>query len=598
MSSGSNGAIHHNNSIDKKRKRKALSPLDLPIIIEQVGTYLDLKDLRACALVNSHFYKYLEPFLWWFSLENTDAILQHLYNSNIRFNAQKVSQKNKVNPLYRLEEDFLNHLDELVKKIGSSSAIHRRTRTHLSPMPLLGFILLGWFCDNVRSINFRFSWQYTPHKSQKDLDHKLDPAIYTMSMNYAYSQERPDRVVQVIERSRCLEELTLQDEMARKRSSALAYRWIDAKIPGRLRGEPSLTAPQWPRLHTVHVKDCDIDDDFLRILLCNSPLLRRLLLFNIGFHQGTKVQPSKDTTNNIDSNEEPDLDAHSSLRELTLWHTRGMSLAGKLDLARILPHLQKLVVAEDRDYDPWLSFQTGFESLRTLRLELPNMDHSSVNFAGVVKSATRLENLSIRGGIYFDKMLCNAIRKHSRTLTSLTIQHCVGANGYSSSLYSILQSCHELKSFKVVGLTLDCHPIEFDEPWACTELETLVVAPNCVARESMYTSLEAQRAFYRKIASLIHLKVLGFGGGVGINSFYAADELHLLTGLEQLEVLDLKSAGLEENATLTVEDAQMMEGCWPKLKAISGLFHMDLGPFVSYMGNHRPEVSLAYGYGC
>ncbi|KAF9178141.1 hypothetical protein BGZ51_008083 [Haplosporangium sp. Z 767] len=599
MISGSNGVI----PVSKKRKRKGLSPLDLPNIIEQVGTYLGLKDLCACALVNSHFYIYLGPFLWWLSLENTGAILWHLYNSNIRFIAQKVSQKNSVNPLYRLEEDFLNHIDKLVKKIESTSAIHRRTRTHLSSTSLLSFILLGWFCDNVRSIDFRFLKQNAPHESPRDLDHKLDPAIYTISMDYAYSQERPDRIVQVIERSRCLEELTLQNTMA-KETSALFYRWIDARLPERLHRESPLIAPQWPHLHTVYLRECNIDGDFVRILLCNSPLLRRLLLFDIDFHQGTKTQPSTlrpsmDTPDNIDSNQESGSDAHPSLRELTLRYFHTMRLAANQDLARLLPHYQKLAVAEEKGYNPWLSFQTGFKSLRTLYLVFPPLsieNPHSVNITGVVIAAARLENLTIGGGICFDEILCSAIRERSGTLTTLAIQYDVGIMGYSSSLYSILRSCYKLKSFKVFGLTLDCDPAEFDKPWACTELETLVVTPNCVARESMYTSLEAQRAFYRQIASLIHLKVLGFGGGVGCNSFYAADELHLLAGLEQLEILNLKSVRFEGNAALTVEDAQMMERCWPKLRAILGLYHMDLEPFVSYMESHRPEVSLAYGY--
>ncbi|KAF9281473.1 hypothetical protein BGZ68_006626 [Mortierella alpina] len=575
-----------------------LSPLDLPLVLEEIGTHLKPSDLYACALVSRHWNTYFAPFLYWLALEDCDAIAQRLYDINIARPLKlgkfaNVESRKKFDPNYRLQVDYLSHVDALVKKIdhsSSSSAMHRRARRTLRCESLMSFILLGTLCDNVREIFLTLRSSST----LADPRPEVDPEVYTMSRKHLLTQERPDRVVQVLERCARLERLVLKDRFTAygayyqlTRSARLGH-WRDVRLP--------LTAPRWPNLKLVELHGCTLDGSFLRILFINAPILKILRLTEISIR--TTSDPNADL-----GFLDPHPDAHPALEELLIFRPDIYPIGMQLELARLQPKLKTLQITYEQDSGPPLFFAPGFHALEKLRVHTK----SSYSIAPVVQAANRLGHLWVEGKVVIDEAMALGIKRHSWTLTTLTI-NClaratwqpVSNNGAENPLHLILRSCHALKSCTMLNPSLDCNPAEFDRPWVCNEIEHLIILPNCEPKDigagqtAAYTSFQAQAALYLQLSRLKSLKTLGFGGGVGSRSFYVEEHLEMLCGLDQLEVLHLHSQDLDSNAQVTVEHAVLVTNHWPRLKAIQGLYHFVCKPFVEYVKTHRPDLDLSY----
>ncbi|CAO3566725.1 unnamed protein product [Mortierella alpina] len=591
-----------------------LSPLDVPMILEEIGTFLDPSDLYACAVVNRHWHSHFAPFLYWLALEDCDAIVQRLYDNNIAYpleigayaNYKKKNIKTRnfsqkiFDPKYRLEADYLSHIDTLVRRIehpSTSSVVHRRARRVLSCQSLMSLVLLGTLCDKVREINFSFKAPPTFISPGPG----IDPRVCALSTKHLLSQERPDRVIEVIERNTHLERLVLVDDCEKHPAvyrwvdPALQKPWCDVQLP--------LRAPRWPDLRLVQLSGCVLKDSFLRTLFVNTPTLKSLRLDKITIHRTSNSGTDIDL---LDVHP----DAHPALEELMMFRPKDYPIGMQMDLARVQPNLRSLSLTYDKQFQAPLFIAPGFYALRRLRIHLIGVG-AGCHMGALVKSASRLEELWIGGGgVVLDEALALAIIRHRQTLTKLVIDiprwtmrrtyHAPESlTGPENPLHMILRSCHALLSCTFPDLTLNCNPAEFDRPWGCHEIEELIITPDCEPKdpfpgESSYTPLQAQSALFLQLSRLRSLKTLGFSGGVGFRSFHVEDHLRMLCELEDLEELQLYSISLETNPRLTVEHGRLVTQHWPRLKAIRGLMHVVSKPFVEYVRIHRPDLDLTF----
>ncbi|KAF9929227.1 hypothetical protein BGZ67_006442 [Mortierella alpina] len=535
-----------------------LSPFDLPMVLEEIGTFLGPSDLCACALVSRYWHAYFEPFLYWLALEDCDAIAKHLYTINIARPLKlgkwaDIETKESFDPNYRLQVDYAAHIDALLERIKRSSSIHRETRRVLTRVPYRSFILLGALCDNIRSIDFSI-WC---GRSVGYPGPEVDPQVYTMSAQHMQTQERPDRVIEVIERSALLERLILREY----------YK-----------------------------------DDDTTTLFVNSPSLKNLHLTQISLRNTSNESVNPRCLN-------PHPDAHPALEELLIFRPSRYPTDMLMDLARLQPNLRTFQFTCESRVEPPFFVAPGFHALTRLGMHI----ESACSIAPILKSASRLEYLWIEGRLPFDEALGLAFKSFSWTLTTLVIKCYNGESipttwpppgslndAYVNPLHLILRNCHALKSCTVRSPVLNCDPAGFDEPWACNGMEKLVILPDCepkdssMAGQSSYTALQAQYAFYLQLSRLKSLKTLDFGGGVGSRSFHAERYLELLCGLDELEVLNWHSRGLDWSSQATVEHAMLVANHWPRLKAIHGLYHYACRPFIEYVLTHRPDVDLTY----
>ncbi|KAF9983888.1 hypothetical protein BGZ75_004554 [Mortierella antarctica] len=607
----------------------SLSPFDLPMVLEEIGTFLSPSDLCACALVNRHWHTYFAPFLYWLALEDCDAILQRLYDINIarpleigwyanpeNVNAKYFKTRNfkkpknlkeiknfrtkKIfDPKYRLEVDYLSQIDTLLRRIehpSVSSAVHRKARRVLSCQSLMSFILMGTLCDNVREIDFSFKAPPTLISPGPG----ISPEVCAISTKHVLTQERPDRVTEVIERSTRLERLVLKDDCEKHPA---IYRWTNSSLPGSRRDVqlPFLSTPRWPNLRLVQLCGCALDDSFLRTLFVNTPVLKSLRLDEITIRSTSNFDTDLGT---LDLHP----DAHPALEELMMFRPKNYPIKKQMELARVQPSLKTLSLTYNKEFHPPLFIAPGFHALRKLRVHVITFGEAC-NIAPIVQSANRLEDLWIGGRVVLDEALALAIKRHRQTLTKLVIDITVGSepttlhspwslNGPENPLHLILRSCHALKSCTIPSSVLKCDPAQFGQPWVCHEMEELAILPDCEPetplRLSSYTAFQAQSALFLQLSRLRYLKTLGFSGGVGSRSFYVEDHLSMLCELDELEELQLYSYDLQTNARLTVEHAMLVTNNWPRLKAIRGLMHFVNEDFVEYVRMQRPDLDLTF----
>ncbi|KAF9966851.1 hypothetical protein BGZ70_001017 [Mortierella alpina] len=582
-----------------------LSPFDLSLVLMEIGTLLGRSDLCACALVNRHWHSHFAPFVYWLELEKCNAIARRLYDINIarplkvgRF--AQVKPEKSFDPNYRLLADYLAHMDALVERIkrpSSSPAFHRRIPRALLSLSYLSFTLLGTLSDNVRKINFTF---VTPQPFADPGD-EIDPDVYAFSAKEPI-QERPDRVMEVIERSGRLEHLALSDYCG---STIRIFRWIHSANPGQWRDmQLPLSAPRWPNLKLVELRVCTLDEFFLRTLFVNSPGLKILRLTEVSIRSTSGVDENLGFMN-------PHPDAHPILEELLIARPKLFPAWMQVDLARIQPNLKTFQLCWETTSEPPLLFARGFNALTTLGVYFD----SPYSIAPVVQAASRLESMCIKGKLLLDEALCLAFKRHSWTLTTLMIvtdtelrpatMFAPGSRNHAvDPLHLILRTCHALKFCTVLSPVLKCDPTAFDQPWACNEIEKLIIIPDCEPKavvpligqssSASYTPLEAQHAFYRQLARLKSLQILGFYGNVGSRSFHAERYLELLCDLDQLEVLKWHARDLDSSAQPTIEHAVLVVNHWPRLKAIRGLYHYVCRPFVDHVKAHRPDLDLRF----
>ncbi|KAI8345244.1 hypothetical protein B0O80DRAFT_521583, partial [Mortierella sp. GBAus27b] len=321
---------------------------------------------------------------------------------------------------------------------------------------------------------------------------------------------------------------------------------------------------------------------------------------------------------------------YPAIEELGFVRVGGISLFEKLNFARQLPNLKRVLfinetfVADDTfedDHDDTdisdifligdrlPDVPPGFRSLE--KFHFVEIHHENVPDPGnkhpllALSSTNNLKDLEL-GGVVIQKELSLAIRRHSIHLTGIEIKDCVLNRGFTGSelmVHTLLGQCFALKKFKCQSrdVPLYCDPVLFDRyPWVCSDLEVLVVAPDCtlwpgIEESRAFTSEEAQEGLFRQISTMTQLKELGFAGCVGLRSFSAERGLYLLKDLDQLEMLDVSCPFNFGGADLTEQHAEFMVAQWPQLKTVlRGPYHIYESPeFSVYMATHRPHVKVA-----
>ncbi|KAF9084767.1 hypothetical protein BGX23_010249 [Mortierella sp. AD031] len=594
-------------------------PLELPSILELIGAVLDNNDdvgsLKACSLVNHEWHRLFAPFLWWRVIDNLDKLLKRLHKA--RFGEDVI-----VDPAAQLEPEFLALVDEFTKKVDDPSlpsAIHRHRRTHLSTPSFLSFVILGWLCDQIRVVDYYFSIPPRFENYNASLGAMVAPENCRMSDEYCNSHQRIDSVVGILENNPQLEVISLNDNSGYSYNPPFQWQQLDDRTTSE--------TPRWPKLDAFTIKMANVDRHFLEILLHNSPNLQKLQLQNIKiitvrgnngnrsiFPDPTAAPSYKDQIQNYlrplslggRNAANQDQDPHSSdklnypfarLEDLTILQLDGISVERQMAFALGLPALKSFSFRADPDLGSFsLFFRPGFHQLTTLVLV------GDFNQEVLVRAANRLQHLTLSGSTVVDEALFRTICRHNETLETVVIKadinNAVDQTSYPNrgeGLHQILRTCHRLEKFLVLSPLFNCNPALFrDQPWACTRLRTLIVVPDCVPKYPTYTAFHSQAAFFGQVSTLTELKELGFGGGTGENEFMPDEGLHLLTGLKELEVLNLRSGSLETNAQVTEEHAKLVASEWPNLKAIKGLYHYACRPFVDQVKLSRPDIDFSY----
>ncbi|KAK3822955.1 MAG: hypothetical protein J3Q66DRAFT_330493 [Benniella sp.] len=294
---------------------------------------------------------------------------------------------------------------------------------------------------------------------------------------------------------------------------------------------------------------------------------------------------------------------YPSVELLVFSRVSGLTIFQQMNFARQLPNLvQFLFIKSSMVEDRLDDLLPGFRSLQKFHLVQTNSNiQDTVNVDSSLRALTsnRLNDLAIEG-VVIRNSLSLVIQRHSLHLTSLSIENCrisSDMEGADTLLHTLLQCCPSLKNFKCLSIDvrLCCDPALFDQHvWTCTDLENLTVVPDCEPRNDLYTAVQAQEAFFSRIATLSQLKELSFAGCVGKRSFVVEDGLFLLRGMDKLEMVQLASSGLDDCVKLTEQHAEFMAREWPQLKVILGPYHMECRSFVAYLKSHRPDVRVSY----
>jgi hypothetical protein len=341
-----------------------------------------------------------------------------------------------------------------------------------------------------------------------------------------------------------------------------------------------------------------IDRHYLEIFLYNAPRLRTLNLRQldiINIHGNrikrnifpdavTLAQRSRDFYNSEDS-----AYPYTGLEELSMIALLGISLKHQLDFALELPDLRSLYFKMDPKLESaHLPFKYGFDSLTSMTL-IGNFNHEVL-----IRAASRLNYLHLTDSSFDDDDLFKTICRHRGSLKTVIIHSRCATLRDGVGPHLILRTCYQLLEFKLHLPRFDCNPELFrDQPWACTDLETLLVVPDCSSTRPDHVPCQAQAALFEQIVlTMPKLRNLSFGGGTGSFGFKPHEGLAQLALLKKLEVLNLKSKSLETNAPLTVEHAKLFVSEWPELQAIEGLYHYACREFIGYIQEHRPEVDL------
>jgi hypothetical protein len=570
-------------------------------ILELIGVALDDSDdiqtLKTCSLVSREWHRVFAPFLWWRVVDDFDQVLVRLFKT--RF-APKLGLA-AIEPEAEIEPEFLALIDDFVKKVEDpsiSSAIHRQRRSYLTSSSWISFVILAGLCDKTRVIDYAFKPPPRFEIFEESVGRMVTPDNCHMSGDFWLSQRRSDDIAAILESCPLLEVLRLKNPPGMY--EAIAQKWVNLELPSSDTSIDSTSlSPRWPRLRSAIFECAMVDHDYLQIFLHNSPRLQTLKLKYLQFvktqnnnasrsifpdpilfgRRGQYFHPSDKST-----------DPYVGLEELVMTTLLGVSPEKQLDFALGLPALKRFFFRPDPELkNIRLFYKPGFSNLVSMAI-LGDFNHEVL-----VRAARRLERLKLEGSSHVDDGLFETIARHRDTLQTVTIRSEVLATDLGEGPHWILRTCHRLLELTVSLPVLNCNPANFrDHPWACTNLRSLTVTPDCVPKNLTYIPFQAQEAFFQRVASACSkLQYLCFCGGTGSNDFLPHEGLALLTPLKQLEVLNLKARSLETNAQLTVDHAKLVVSEWPELKAIEGLYHYGSREFMSYVQEHRPEIDFS-----
>ncbi|KAG0048922.1 hypothetical protein BGZ83_006188 [Gryganskiella cystojenkinii] len=485
----------------------------------------------------------------------------------------------------------------------------------------------GLVCDIIERsknlVSFEINDQNWKGQFYKWSQHLMDSTEKTpMTQEQQMQQQQPQQQLQ--------QQQQQQLQQPRRNPSKPPY---ETPLPLTMVTHP-LKEPRWPKLTSVILFFCQCHYSFIRVLLSNAPALKNLSLVYVTimppevdptwesqvgtFFRGDFLQQHRKEdyqrqrqnsqvaqTGNINM-------ALSQLETLNINHNLhgGLYWTESLLFAQVLPKLKTLSYKIDRSHrtlnvpvlplfrkDAHIQYLMGLFQLEHLTLEcIPYGDLLTL----LRKTRRSLVSITL-SDIPLEASFLQVLHRHSWTMTTIFLRDCPWVRGGKEALPIIMTSMRALRSFSVFGQVIVCDPLLLQTPWVCQDLQVLVMNPKCDGGGSSngngdnghgYSSQESQVAFLKQVGSLRKLIQIQFPGGVGMNGFHPAENLDLLQGLDQLEVLALESRTIDGSAKLTVEHAEMMVRSWPKLKSIRGLRGSSVRPFIEFMEQHRPEVDL------
>ncbi|KAG0048705.1 hypothetical protein BGZ83_006393 [Gryganskiella cystojenkinii] len=251
-----------------------------------------------------------------------------------------------------------------------------------------------------------------------------------------------------------------------------------------------LDSPQWPNLASVIIESLECDRYFIRILLSNSPGLQTLFLINVDFIDRTEREAHQEIRTvvnniNIENNDrDKEVDDHDDY----------------LDLHKNI-YLQSSCLEQLQ-----LNDAVGPPAIDDVPCQTLTLNH-----------------------VYMNDRMLTGIKTHAWSLTSIEltpwqtdrIQNGEVMPDTHRLVHSLLRGLPRLLSFKLKYWTLKFTATWLQTPWACQDLEHLVLRPYCDDDESLgLTAMDSQIAFLTHVGGLRRLKTLDFHRAVGSRDFY------------------------------------------------------------------------------
>ncbi|KAG0048927.1 hypothetical protein BGZ83_006193 [Gryganskiella cystojenkinii] len=410
--------------------------------------------------------------------------------------------------------------------------------------------------DLVHSINEqdRFDAMSHPDNSINDEDkqpsHGQDNGEGGLVKLNSKSQQALDVIMAIIEQNRDLETVRLEDRMDDRH--CLWSSTVKAETRHRVSSsENKVLAPfsssasspthsiklWWPHLRQLHLQTCNVESDFLYILLANTPVLDRLWLYYVDVKTTTtEVTTAGSLSTGFGT------PASKSIDTLGLCRVTGIALWIQLDFARSLPCLKSLTLSVDSGADTsigafmrplsdqstpitfsdtgalsgdsYCSTVVGFPALESINIVFPTstiltlppamnlmylmstqrplrvrhiFDWIGTTSAAAVTTGTPawpspfssgLSHIAIRDSKVQSEELSMIIRRYHTWLETVQLDTVTGIAGNITLL--ILQQCSRLRNLDVKNIaSFDYQDSQYDldRPWACQEtLENLAIS--------------------------------------------------------------------------------------------------------------------------
>ncbi|ORZ26794.1 hypothetical protein BCR41DRAFT_419759 [Lobosporangium transversale] len=241
---------HHADLQSRGQQRQLLSPLDLPLILEEIGAYLPRKDLYACSLVCRGWYTHFAPSLWWLGL----------YDLNVSARPSKYKSRSTILPIHDTSE--LSCCEQEISR--QTIDILERNRE----------LQALWLRDAI----FTDSWDRDQPKSSVSFRERNLEDPLASSADYS-----------------------IKMQINNNNLALPVYGRAVASITAAVPTSTLQTPPHWPGLHSVRLQFCWIDPNFLSILLLNCPNLETLQLQSVSVVRRHSSESQKESILTIDS---------------------------------------------------------------------------------------------------------------------------------------------------------------------------------------------------------------------------------------------------------------------------------------------------------
>ncbi|KAG0358080.1 hypothetical protein BGZ54_010601 [Gamsiella multidivaricata] len=543
--------------------------LEINEILFLVGNFIQQADLKSCSLVSRRWHLIFASHYWWTILMDFSALHERKFSTYENIKLGRLEQlhyeESKQPSLHidyakegrRMDKEFYRALcDAALRRAQKVDCVLSK---EIAMESFLGLMLLAGRRYDLRRLIF------VKHYDVANMEQHLiqvpssalpdgTPANDTeefLSLGPT-TQEAVDLAVRIIEQNRDLEVLRFGEFLPE-----LVCRWtrtelrmdhlINAALAGRsIRPQhpnmdstlsslhqSSIYQQRWPKLTNVHLQDCTLHGDFLRILLLNAPVLERLWVQNIVCDTRLVTVLPLSLEYHYDSSSGLSIigvNVGLKLKTLGICSVIGLPLSYQLQIAKQFPNLESLTLVRTCDITlnhlassassppPSTSSSFGatningtgeptiaFQPLHKLNLIFPQVASnnngdptapSTYRIAHILASlpSTQLHDLSIYASEFQLGDFTKLLRLHAQWLQNIEIENSTGVSGME--ILSLLQVCPSLRKLHAPSVQIEYFktPYDLQQEWVCgATLQSLTISVECssTVEKSIVAAIDA-----------------------------------------------------------------------------------------------------------